>query len=525
MEIFKKGLTNLGLKYASGESSELISALTTNINTANSTIESLKSGSQQLTAAIDGNTLSGAAYTAGKGLFQELIIPTITRVTEATDDVKADLSKYSAANDTVSTESLLDETNLKQQIAIKKASKAAVDAASRSIHLQTLSNPIAKLADALFDTQNRLNGISDDLQDDIDKLQKKLDKLYEFSSAVSGLFSDSLNNFKIAMQGVTVLNNTTVNSDGTYSLPKGTDKSWFTDKKTDDDIIEQNIALLGLPKAAEKYYQKELKKILKNVPKEQWGKTIQEINEGLLFDDEGNLLLIGKANFGSGDGLIVLKNGKYDEKLTKIANQEANAEHWEKVKDNSGKLIFGLAALLGGGGLGLLSGTVTVGSGGTLAPAGVAGLLTSESMIAYGIGALGATVATVGAASSISGVSSIEQSNSGLNYSFAKNYDDRVSSSSKSVNNMDEFFDTEFGSEIKDNLSKTTKRVDGQTVYKVEKDMPKYGLKKKDQIYLDGLHKDHLEIFNKRGHAKEVRNLDGTINEIKSKKINGRTIN
>ncbi|MBS7576311.1 MULTISPECIES: T7SS effector LXG polymorphic toxin [unclassified Enterococcus] len=221
----------MGLKYASGESSELISGLTTNLESAHSTIESLKSGCQQLTAAVDGNTLSGAAYTAGKGLFQELIIPTITRVTEATDDVKADLSKYSSANDIVSDESLLDEANLKQQIAIKKASKAVVDAASYSIRLQAISNPLVKLADALFDAQNRLNGISDDLQDGIDKLQKKLDKLQAFSSAVSGLFSDSLNNFKIAMQGVTVLNDTTVNSDGTYSLPEGTDKSWFTDFK------------------------------------------------------------------------------------------------------------------------------------------------------------------------------------------------------------------------------------------------------------------------------------------------------
>ncbi|MBF8808742.1 MAG: hypothetical protein IC227_11490 [Enterococcus lacertideformus] len=30
---------------------------------------------------VDGHQLSGAAYTAGKGLFSELIIPTITRTT------------------------------------------------------------------------------------------------------------------------------------------------------------------------------------------------------------------------------------------------------------------------------------------------------------------------------------------------------------------------------------------------------------------------------------------------------------
>ncbi|MDA9472184.1 hypothetical protein [Enterococcus sp. 5H] len=44
------------------------------------------------------------------------------------------------------------------------------------------------------------------------------------------------------------------------------------------------------------------------------------------------------------------------------------------------------------------------------------------------------------------------------------NYD-----SGKSVKNMDEFFETKFGSELKDNSTKTKKRVDGQTVYKVDK--------------------------------------------------------
>lgn len=91
-----------------------------------------------------------------------------------------------------------------------------------------------------------------------------------------------------------------------------------------------------------------------------------------------------------------------------------------------------------------------------------------------------------------------------------------------SVQNMDEFFETEFGSEIKDKLSKTSKRVDGQSVYKVDKKVG--NLKKNDQIYLDGLHKDHLEVFDKNGNFRTVLNLDGSINLDKFIKGHGRIL-
>lgn len=41
--------------------------------------------------------------------------------------------------------------------------------------------------------------------------------LQNFGSQVQGLFNNSLNNFKIAMQSALVLNNTKVNSDGTVA--------------------------------------------------------------------------------------------------------------------------------------------------------------------------------------------------------------------------------------------------------------------------------------------------------------------
>lgn len=58
-------------------------------------------------------------------------------------------------------------------------------------------------------------------------------------------------------------------------------------------------------------------------------------------------------------------------------------------------------------------------------------------------------------------------------------------------------------------MRKTKRQYDGQTIYEVvDKRIP--GLKKGDQLYLDGLHKDHIEVFDKRGRFRKVINLDGS---------------
>ncbi|MGX5808052.1 hemagglutinin [Streptococcus gordonii] len=81
---------------------------------------------------------------------------------------------------------------------------------------------------------------------------------------------------------------------------------------------------------------------------------------------------------------------------------------------------------------------------------------------------------------------------------------------------MQEFFETDFGEQLKKSVRKTKIYYDGQAIYEVvDKSIP--GLKKGDQIYLDGAHKDHIEVFDKRGRFKKVMNLDGSVNDIKTK--------
>ncbi|MBO0468359.1 hypothetical protein JZO73_12560 [Enterococcus plantarum] len=222
----------MGLVYSSGDSSKLMSAMSSNLSTAKSTVSDLRSGSQRLTAAVDGRTLSGAAYNAGKGLFSELILPTISRVTTSMDGIQNDLVKYTGANAAISSEGFLDEDKLNMQMQLLKASKAALSASANAAGNLAAGNPVPGLKDMLKHAQNRLNRMANSMQDDIDKVQKKIKKLHDFSSQTNGLFSSSLNELSIAMQGVLVLSGTVVNSDGSYSLPKGTDKSWFKSLKS-----------------------------------------------------------------------------------------------------------------------------------------------------------------------------------------------------------------------------------------------------------------------------------------------------
>lgn len=68
--------------------------------------------------------------------------------------------------------------------------------------------------------------------------------------------------------------------------------------------------------------------------------------------------------------------------------------------------------------------------------------------------------------------------------------------------------------------------IDDVMLYRLaaESNKPVVMIKKGDQFYLDGQHKDHLELFDKRGNFKAVLNLDGTINQAKTEVAKGRKL-
>lgn len=84
------------------------------------------------------------------------------------------------------------------------------------------------------------------------------------------------------------------------------------------------------------------------------------------------------------------------------------------------------------------------------------------------------------------------------------------------VGNMGEFFNQSgFGSQMNDNARKTSQIYQGQSVYQVKGTVGDY-IAKGDKYYLDGAHKNHLEVFNSKGKVKAVLNLDGSYNDTKT---------
>ncbi|WP_313119863.1 two-partner secretion domain-containing protein [Atlantibacter hermannii] len=94
------------------------------------------------------------------------------------------------------------------------------------------------------------------------------------------------------------------------------------------------------------------------------------------------------------------------------------------------------------------------------------------------------------------------------------------------IGNMGEFFKQPgFGSQMKDNTQKTSQIFQGQSVYQAKKPVGDY-IAKGDKYYLDGLHKDHIEVFDSKGKVKAVLNIDGSFNDAKTKaaKAEGRRL-
>lgn len=252
----------MGLIYVSSESSDFMFALKSNLESGKETVSQLKSGSQKIVSAVDGQQLSGAAYTAGKGLFADLIIPTVTRTTNAIEQIEQELKKYQNADKIVASEGELNEDKLNQQIQVTRTMKNSVDQTLFFVRLQTTLNPIASVLDTLLNVQRELERMTDSFQRDIDHLQNQLRKLQDFNTQTSSLFVNSLNELKIAMQGVLILNNRTIKSDGSYSLPKGTNKSYFEKIKKDVALViesgDQEIELIKETDSIEEINRKTL---------------------------------------------------------------------------------------------------------------------------------------------------------------------------------------------------------------------------------------------------------------------------
>ncbi|WP_306438074.1 hemagglutinin repeat-containing protein [Mycoavidus sp. SF9855] len=93
-----------------------------------------------------------------------------------------------------------------------------------------------------------------------------------------------------------------------------------------------------------------------------------------------------------------------------------------------------------------------------------------------------------------------------------------------SVDNMEQFFNgTEFGKEVKRVTIPTNEFYHGERIYKATEGIG-VEIKDGDLMYLDKQHKNHLEVYSGNRVSRNVLNLDGTINVVKTNKAQGRRL-
>lgn len=208
----------MGLIYNPSDSHWLLSALNANIRTADEMIHDLNRASKHLITALDGKTLSGAAYTAGKGMFSQIVIPTISKTSQALDKLKSEVKQYEgfAAN---AGSDLLDEDKLNEQLQNLQYQQAALNSQINFYNqLATSHSNDSALNMSYVASSNQLFPFLNTTASDIQEVQDKLKKLHEFNTSVSPLFTTSVQEFKAILQGISLISSITFTKDGKFSI-------------------------------------------------------------------------------------------------------------------------------------------------------------------------------------------------------------------------------------------------------------------------------------------------------------------
>ena len=251
----------MGVKYSAQESQELIQAMTNNLRVANEVTDRLSSGCDHLISSLDSGELTGAAYTAGKGLFTEIIIPSIKKLQAAIDDIQLELTSYKHADAQVSGYGDLDLDQLKELKKLREEQLAIVEA-----QIQVRENWLNQITDLFslnwgkaFSEKTILYNTKFQIESGIQDLNDKIEKLEFFVSQVSQYFNDSLEVLGLAIKGATQLSKIIVDSDGNY-YADGLDMSWVQ-KMKDVKIESAKYDSSKEAKDLHKEYQKILNKL------------------------------------------------------------------------------------------------------------------------------------------------------------------------------------------------------------------------------------------------------------------------
>ena len=422
----------MGVKYSAQESQELIQAMTNNLQVANEVTDRLSSGCDHLISSLDSGELTGAAYTAGKGLFTEIIIPSIKKLQAAIDDIQLELTSYKNADAQVSGYGDLDLDQLKELKKLREEQLAIVEA-----QIQARENWLNQIKDLFtlnwgkaFSEKTILYNTKSQIESGIQDLDDKIEKLEFFVSEVSQYFSDSLEVLSLAIQGATQLSKIIVDSDGNY-YANGVDMSWVQ-KMKDVKIVShakrdfQDSETRAINKASrdmmlsddgDAHYRAELKKRLKGHDKSEWDKIIDDYNHTLKIDETGNIIDIHPLE----QGYVVLKNGKYDADYTHLVNKKFDELKAQNFEANSVEFWSGVAQIFSGLGVYFASGALEVLSIMAGPPTGtsiVAGTAASVTGVQYGN-----VLIASGAVSSLSAITKTALLNGEIQVNYSSNYD------------------------------------------------------------------------------------------------------
>jgi hypothetical protein len=227
----------MGAIYDPKDADNLIQAMNSNISTGEQIVEKLLTASQYLISTLGSNQLSGKAYDAGKGLFEDVIIPIINKAKEALEDVKEDLSRFETQINDVKNSPygrhILDEDVLKKQLDQYKTQQTVTN---QMIHNLTAISPSTvggnNITEMYSGMESEYRGLLNIFEDDIHKTEDKLKLLSQVDSGTSSLFTKASDALKTISSAMYILRDTKINLEsGSYTLPKGVDGSWFSHMK------------------------------------------------------------------------------------------------------------------------------------------------------------------------------------------------------------------------------------------------------------------------------------------------------
>lgn len=236
----------MGLKYNKNDGQLLSSALTHNLEIADQIVEDVQEGVDHLLSMIDDpfGGLEGQAYHAAGTLFQEIVKPTLSKLKEATQEIKRELTTFDNERHAFGRypDPVYDMDDIVEHLEIKKQQKATVDFQMNLFNNQ-LANSIAKKAmeDFIYEGQ-RLQSVANHYEDEIKELEAKKRILEEFSSATASLFQNSLHTFQNAMNGAKALKTGSFDSHGNFSMSSSSDLSWYkkiTGKDISRDLLHE----------------------------------------------------------------------------------------------------------------------------------------------------------------------------------------------------------------------------------------------------------------------------------------------